>query len=130
MFALVSRQYVETKTLTAARVMSCLSSTLIESRNNLKQNRARFVTGRGAPQTQLVPLALINRQATQQELAKALPITRIVQTKGNHFFVWCSCQWQEEHTSKSSAYRSKRAHLRITHFHTEYQFTTTKKGKS
>ena len=110
--------------------MSCSNSTLIESRNNLKQNRARFVTGRGAPQTQLVPLALINRQATQQELAKALPITRIVQTKGNHFFVWCSCQWQEEHTSKSSAYRSKRAHIRKTHFLGQNQLKTTKKGKS
>jgi len=130
MFALVSRQYVETKTLTAARVMSCLSSTLIESRNNLKQNRARLITGRGAPQTHLVPCHLINRQAIRQELAKNLPIIRVVQTIGNHFFVWCSCQWQEEHTSKSSAYRSKRAHIRMTHFDTKYQFNTTKKDKS
>ena len=130
MFALVSRRCVVTRMRIAARVMSCSNSTVFESRNNLKQNRARFVTGRGAPQTQLVPLALINRQVTQQELAKALPITRIVQTKGNHFFVWCSCQWQKEHTSRSSAYRSKRAHLRITHFHTEFQFTTSEKGKS
>ena len=96
----------------------------------MKQNRARLVTGRGAPQTQLVPRALVNRQAMRQELAKTLPITRIVRTTGSRFFVWCSCQWHEEHQSKSSAYRSKRAHLRATHFQGEIHFNKTSKGKS
>ena len=96
----------------------------------MKQNRARFVTGRGAPQTQLVPRALVNRQSIRQELAKTSPITRIIKTNRNNFFVWCSCQWQEEHASKSSAYGSKRAHLRATHFQGEIKFNRTSKGKS
>ena len=75
-------------------------------------------------------LNLINRQVKRQKNTKALPITRIVQINGNNFFAWCSCQWQEEHTSKSSAHRSKRAHLQTAHFHCEFQFDKTKKGKS
>jgi len=115
----MSRTYAATRKLIVATAIHWLRSNLIESKFDLKQNRVRLITGRGAPQTQLVPQALINRQEKRRRMTETFPITEVAQISENCFLVWCSCQWQEEHTYKSAAYRSRRAHIRIAHFQVE-----------